>query len=106
MKRGDLVTISTAGPYGKPRPALVIQANVFEAIPSVTVLPLTSEIYDEHLIRITLYSEKNRGLKVTSQAMIDKVTTIPKTKVGEVIGWIEKDTLQVINSALRRFLDL
>ncbi len=106
MKRGDIVTIATSGPYGKPRPALVVQDNAFDAIPSVTVLPLTSEIYDEHLIRITIAPEKITGLKVASQAMVDKVTTVPKAKIGDVIGWVETETMRLINRALKRFLGL
>ncbi|MHB1273901.1 MAG: type II toxin-antitoxin system PemK/MazF family toxin [Rhodanobacter sp.] len=104
MKRGDLVTIATAGDFGKPRPALVVQADAFEPIPSVTVLPLSSEIHDEHLIRITVQPTKGNGLRVPSQVMVDKTTTVPRTRVGSVIGHAGQDTMQAVSLALGRFL--
>jgi mRNA interferase MazF len=106
MRRGDLVTIATLGDYGKPRPALIVQSDAFEPIPSVTLLPLTSEIHDEHLIRITVQPTKGNGLAVVSQVMIDKATTVPRTKVGAVIGEAGLDTMRAVNLALGRFLDV
>ena len=44
IRRGDLVTVALPGNYGKPRPALVIQSDLFEEHPSVTILPITSEL--------------------------------------------------------------
>jgi mRNA interferase MazF len=63
MKRGDLVTIAVSGNYGKPRPALVVQADGFAALPAVTVLQLTSEVHDEHLVRITVQPTAGNGLR-------------------------------------------
>ena len=57
MKRGDLVTVSLPGSYGKPRPALIIQSDLFDEHPSVTVLPITSELRDAPLFRITIEPE-------------------------------------------------
>jgi mRNA interferase MazF len=106
MKRGDLVTIATSGDYGKPRPALVVQSDAFEPIPSVTILPLTSEIRDEHLIRITVQPTNGNGLRSASQVMIDKATTVPRTKIGGVIGNAGPDTMRAVNLALGRFLGI
>jgi mRNA interferase MazF len=106
MKRGDLVTIATSGDYGKPRPALVVQSDAFEPIPSVTILLLTSEVHDEHLIRITVRPAKSNGLRVPSQVMIDKATTVPRTRVGGVIGHVEQDTMEAVSTALGRFLGI
>ena len=61
MTRGDLVTVAFSGDYGKPRPALIVQAEHFAELPSITVLPLTSEIHDEHLIRITVQATRQTG---------------------------------------------
>jgi len=106
MRRGDVVTIATFGDYGKPRPAMVVQADPFEALPSVTVLPMTSEIHGEHLIRVSLAPTKDNGLQVTSQVMIDKATTVPTARVGEVIGRVGAESVGVIDRALGRFLGL
>ena len=74
MKRGDLVTVAVSGNYGKPRPALVVQADAFDLHPSVIVLPLTSEIHDAPLFRVTVGAGKESGLRARSQIMEDKAT--------------------------------
>ncbi len=71
MTRGDLVTVSLAGDYGKPRPALIVQGEHFAALPSLTVLPLTSEIHGEHMVRFTIEPPRQTGLNATSQIMVD-----------------------------------
>jgi mRNA interferase MazF len=101
-----LVTIAASGDYGKPRPALVVQSDAFEALPSVTVLPLTSEIHDEHLIRITVRPSPENGLRAVSQVMIDKAITVPRSRAGAVIGQIDGDTLRAVDVALGRFLGM
>lgn len=106
MKRGDVVTVVTSGAYGKPRPALVVQADAFEAIPSVTVLPLTSELHDAGLVRITVQPSQQNGLRTLSQVMIDKALTAPRSKVGAVIGHADEATLRAVSVALGRFLGL
>jgi mRNA interferase MazF len=106
IKRGDLVTIALPGDYGKPRPALVVQADHFVALPSLTVLPLTSDLRDEHLLRITIEPTGQNGLNRPSQFMIDKITTVPRTRAGKRIGVVEPRTMQIVGGALARFLAL
>jgi mRNA interferase MazF len=106
MKRGDLVTVAVSGDYGKPRPALVVQADAFDLHPSVIVLPLTSEIHDAPLFRVSVGAGKETGLRVASQIMVDKATTVPRAKVGTRMGRVSPATLQAVNAALRGFLGL
>jgi mRNA interferase MazF len=106
MTRGDLVTVAVSGDYGKPRPALVVQADAFDLHPSVIVLPLTSEIHDAPLFRVTVAAGEETGLRVPSQIMVDKATTVPRVKVGARIGRVDAATLQAVNEALRGFLEL
>ena len=106
MRRGDFVTVVTSGAYGKPRPALVVQVDAFEAIPSVTLLPLTSDLHDQGLIRITVQPTAQSGLRAVSQVMIDKAITAPRSKVGDVIGRADDATLRAVGVALGRFLGL
>ncbi len=106
VQRGDLVTIAVSGDYGKPRPALVIQADAFDSVPSVTVAPLSSEIYDAPLLRITVQPSAATGLRKVSQVMVDKITTVPRFKIGQRIGSVEASTLRAVNRALKGFLDL
>lgn len=106
MTRGDLVTIAITGDYGKPRPALVVQANAFAALPSVTVLRLTSMLCGEDLIRITVQPSSGNGLRVASQVMIDKAVTLPREKVGTVFGRLEHEAMLAVSRALSAFLGL
>jgi mRNA interferase MazF len=106
MRRGDLVTVAVSGDYGKPRPALVIQSDAFAVLPSVTVLRLTSDILPLHLIRITVEPTAENGLRRTSQVMIDKATTVPTGKIGDVIGTLDSVAMQRVGSALTAFLGL
>jgi len=106
MKRGDLVTVAISGDYGKPRPALVVQADAFDEHPSVTVLPLTSEIHDTPLFRVTVTAGGRTGLRKTSQIMVDKAAAVPRLKLGPRIGRVDAATLEAVNDALRGFLGL
>jgi mRNA interferase MazF len=106
MKRGDLVTVAVSGDYGKPRPALVVQADAFDMHPSVIVLPLTSEIHDAPLFRVALDAGASTGLRSHSQIMVDKATAVPRTKLGTPIGHVDTATMQAVDEALRGFLGL
>jgi mRNA interferase MazF len=104
MKRGDLVTIAISGGYGKPRPALVVQADIFAILPSVTLLQLTSDVHEEHLVRITVQPSAGNGLRKPSQVMIDRAITVPRTKVGPVFGRLEDAGMLAVSRALASFL--
>ena len=106
MKRGDLVTIAVSGDYGKPRPALILQADAFDAHPSVTVLPLTQEIHPTPLFRVTVQPGKETGLRRISQVMVDKITTVPRVKIGATMGRVDAATMQAVRLALVGFLGL
>lgn len=104
MRRGDLVTIVPQGDYGKPGPGLVIQSDLFDQHPSVTVLPITSELRDTPLFRITLDASAQNGLLRRSQVMVDKPQSIARERLGPVIGRLADDELLAVNRALAVFL--
>jgi mRNA interferase MazF len=106
MKRGDLVTVAVSGDYGKPRPALVVQDDAFDRHPSVIVLPLTSEIHDTPMFRITVVAGERTGLRKRSQIMVDKAAAVPRAKLGPRIGRVDAATLEAVNEALSGFLGL
>ena len=106
MRRGDLVTIALQGDFGKPRPGLVIQSDLFEEHPSVTVLPVTSELREGPLFRITVLPDERNGLKKPSQVMVDKSQTVPRDKVGETFGQLDDDAMLSVNRALAVFLGI
>ena len=106
MKRGDLVTIAVSDNTGKPRPALILQADAFDEHPSVTVLPLTSEIRPTPLFRVTVQPGKETGLRRVSQVMVDKITTVPRGKIRGKMGRVDAATMQAVRQALVGFLGL
>ncbi|HZS56130.1 MAG TPA: type II toxin-antitoxin system PemK/MazF family toxin [Bryobacteraceae bacterium] len=104
MKRGDIVVVSAPGDYGKPRPALVIQSDLFLNVPSVTVLLITSELVDAPLIRIAVTPSTESGLREPSHIMVDKAFTIPRKKISTVCGYLDDQTMLAVNRALAVFL--
>jgi len=106
MKRGDLVTIALHGDYGKPRPALVIQSDFFDVHPSVTVLPITSDLRETPLFRITVEPNKKNGLLKTSQVMVDKSVTVAREKIGPSFGRLEANLMLEIERCLAVFLGI
>lgn len=105
MKRGDFVTAVVSGDYGKPRPALIIQSDSFDT-PSVTVLLVTGTLLPAHLARVDVHPTHQNGLRQPSQIMIDRVMTVPRARVGEVIGKLDLDTLDRVERQLMTFLGL
>jgi len=106
IKRGDFVTVAMAGDYGKPRPALVVQADTFRILDSVTVLRLSSDLRDLPLFRITVEPKPANGLQKRSQVMVDKAATVPRTKIGRRIGRADSATMRAVDTALAGFLGL
>lgn len=106
MKRGDVVTAVLPAELGKPRPALVLQSDFFADLESVTVVPLTSTLKDAPLLRLTIDASEETGLKKPSQLMIDKMTTIRRSRVWEVIGTIDDRTMVRVNRAVALFVGL
>jgi mRNA interferase MazF len=105
MNRGDLAVAVLPGNYGKPRPVLIVQSDLFLAkSDSVTVLPLTTEILDAPVLRIHLEPSAKNGLKAPSQVMVDKIHTLRRDKIGYLIGRIGQDDLLLVNRALAQFL--
>lgn len=104
--RGDLVTVSMQGDFGKPRPALVIQANPFSDHSSVTVLPITSTLVAAPLLRITIHPSAENGLQKPSQVMVDKAMTVCRDKLGVAFGRINADALLEVERCLAVFLGI
>jgi len=106
MRRGDIVTVVQPGTYGKPRPALVIQSDLFHVHPSVTVLPMTSDLRDAPLFRLRVAPSEENGLTSVSEVMIDKITTLPREKAKEVFGRLENERLHEAERLLAVWLGI
>ena len=101
MRRGDLVVVAIQGDYGKPRPALVVQSDLFnETHGSITVAPVTSTIIDTPLFRVTVEPSRRNGLRLVSQIMVDKITTVRRLRLGQTIGRLEEDAMLRVSRAL------
>ena len=104
MRRGDLVTIALQGTHGKPRPALVIQSDLFDEHPSVTILPITSELRDAPLFRVSIKPSATNGLQKTSEVMVDKAQSVPREKIGDTFGHVSAEDMLAVSRSLAVFL--
>ena len=104
MRRGDLVTIALQGTYGKPRPALVIQSDLFDEHPCVTILPITSELRHAPLFRVPLKPSETNGLQKPSEVMVDKAQSVPREEIGDTFGHVSAEDMLAISRSLAVFL--
>jgi mRNA interferase MazF len=104
VRRGDFVKVVTPGSYGKPRPAVIIQSDLFNQHPSISVLPLSSELRNAPLFRVRIEPTAMNGLDTTLEVMVDKIQTIPIEKIGGEIGRASDEEMLAINRALAIFL--
>ncbi len=104
--RGDLVTIALTGDFGKPRPALVIQADQFDEHATVTVLPITSTLVAAPLFRVKVRPSAENGLLKPSQVMVDKAMTVKRDKIGPTFGRIDADAMLEVERCLAVFLGI
>lgn len=105
MTRGDVVIVVLQGDYGKPRPALVVQADLFnEAHASVVVVPVTTTLIDAPLFRLTVESSSANGLRTLSQLMVDKITAVRRDRIDRVVGRLDDETMLRVNRALMLWL--
>lgn len=102
MQRGDIVTVAAPGDYGKPRPAVIVQADILtEAdFPSVVICLISSHPVTAAAIRIPVEATPETGLRQRSQIMVDKIVTVPRARVGLVIGRLDDETLLRLNRTL------
>jgi mRNA interferase MazF len=106
MQRGDLITVALQGDAGKPRPALVIQADHFTNLSTVVVLPLTSTLLDLPLVRVTIEPIPETGLQLRSQVMISRTQFLPRAKAGPVIGHLDPASLLEVTRRLAVLLGI
>ncbi|MGU2414114.1 type II toxin-antitoxin system PemK/MazF family toxin [Burkholderia cenocepacia] len=106
MNRGSIVTVALQGDFGKARPALVVQSDLFAEHPSVTLLLMSSAMVDAPLIRITVVPSEQNGLRMPSQIAVDKMLTVRREKIGRPIGHLEDELMVAVNRSLLVFLGL
>jgi len=107
MRRGEIWTISGGPAYaGKPRPAVIVQDDHFDATASVTVCAFTTDPTEAALFRLLVEPTERNGLRAPSSLMVDQLTTVPKAKVGSQIGRLDDQEMVRLNRAIVVFLGL
>jgi mRNA interferase MazF len=101
MRRGDIVTVSAPGDYGKPRPAVVIQADILNREAQSTIVALmTSHLLDAPLLRLTVSPNATNGLNKPSQVQANRLLSLPTAKVGASIGRLSEQQLAELDRLL------
>jgi mRNA interferase MazF len=107
MRSGEIWTVAGGKDYaGKPRPVVVVQENSFDATDSITICAFTTDETEAPLFRIPVEPNDRNGLRATCQLMVDKITTVPKSKVGARIGRLDDEDVLRLNQAMLVFLGL
>ncbi|MFT3854841.1 MAG: type II toxin-antitoxin system PemK/MazF family toxin [Ilumatobacteraceae bacterium] len=107
MRRGDIWTAAAGSGYvGKPRPVVIVQDDRFDATASVTVCAMTTDSTEAPLFRLVIEPDEHNRLRESSRLMVDKVTTVPRHKLGEQIGRLGDDDIVRLNRAIIVFLGL
>lgn len=100
MKRGDLITVAVQGDHGKPRPALIVQADEMAGVDTVLVALLTSNREGIGAFRIEIAPSPANGLRLDSVVMLDKITMVLRGKCGPVIGRLLPEEMNPVEAGL------
>lgn len=107
MRRGEIWTAAGGiGYVGKPRPVVIVQDDRFDATTSVTVCAFTTDPTDAPLLRLLVEADEITGIRETSRLMVDKVTTVPRSKLGERVGRLSDEDMVRLDRAMLVFLGL
>jgi mRNA interferase MazF len=107
MKRGEVWAVSGGGAYaGKPRPAVIVQEDRFDSTSSITLCVFTTDPTEAPLLRMLIEPTDRNGLSSASRLMVDKLTTVPKARLGKRIGKLNDEDVVRLNRALTVFLGL
>jgi mRNA interferase MazF len=106
MKRGEIWAVAGGVYATKPRPAIVLQDDVFDLTDSITVCPMTSTDVDAPLMRLAIFADATTGLDSASFAMVDKITTVRRSQVSQRIGRVSSTQLVDLERLVMVFLGL
>ncbi len=107
MRRGDIWTVAGGNDYaGKPRPGVVVQNDNFDQTGSVTLCAFTTDDTEAPLFRLPVFPTTGNGLRHPSRLMVDKITTVSKSKLGQCIGRLDDEDIVRLNQAMLVFLGL
>jgi mRNA interferase MazF len=107
MRRGEIWTAAGGAGYaGKPRPVVIVQDDAFDATESITICAFTTDPTDAPLFRIAVTPNERNGLGAPCRLVVDKVATVPKSRLGRWIGRLDDEDVLRLNQALLVFLGL
>ncbi len=107
MRRGDIWSAAAGTGYvGKPRPVVIVQDDRFDVTDSVTVCAFTTDPTEAPLIRLPVQPDQLNGLRTRSSLMVDKITTVPRSKLGERIGRLGDEDMVRLGRAVLVFFGL
>jgi mRNA interferase MazF len=107
MRRGEIWTVSGGGDYaGKPRPAVIVQDDRFDATASVTICAFTTDPTEAPIFRILIEPTERKGLRAESRLMVDKLTTVSREELGYLIGRLDDEDMVRLNRAILVFLGM
>ncbi|MGH9795160.1 MAG: type II toxin-antitoxin system PemK/MazF family toxin [Candidatus Acidiferrales bacterium] len=107
MKRGEIWTVAGGKDYaGKPRPAVILQDNRFDSTDSITMCAFTTDPTDAPLFRLLIQPSGSNGLRASCRLMVDKITTVPKAKIGMYVGRLADEDMVRLNRAVLVFLGI
>jgi mRNA interferase MazF len=107
VRRGEIWTVAAGAGYaGKPRPGVIVQDDAFDATESVTVCAFTTDPTDAPLFRLAVEPSDTNGLRAPCRLMVDKLTTVHRSKIGRQVGRLSVEDIVRLNRAVLVFLGL
>ncbi len=107
MRRGEIWTVAGGAAYaGKPRPAVIVQDDRFDAHDSIVVCPLTTDLTPAPIFRLPIQPSAQSGLRAPCRLMVDKLTAVPRRRLGRLVGSLASKDVRALNRAIFVFLGL
>ena len=107
MKRGEIWTVAAGADYArKPRPAVIVQDDRFVDTKSITICPFTTNATLAPLFRLSVVPDAANGLRADCRLMVDKIMSVPKSKLRDKIGRLADQDMVRLNRAVTVFLGI
>src|SRR5712671_1530045 len=107
MRRGDIWTVAGGKDYAsKPSPIVIVQDDSFDRTHSITICAFTTDETEAPLFRLPVEPNERNGLRAVCRLMVDKITTVPKSKIGTRVGRLDDEDILRLNQAVLVFLGL